>query len=193
MIHTKPLKVLIACEFSGTVREAFSALGHNTWSCDLLPTDIPGQHYQCDARTVLHDNWDLIIAHPPCTELATSGARWWKDKPPHLQEEALDFVHQLLSAPIPHIALENPVGIISTAIRKPDQIIQPWMFGDEQNKRTCLWLKNLPLLTATHTCAFPGNKSHYASSGKDQWKVRSKTFRGVATAMAKQWGQILNE
>lgn len=137
------MRVLVACEYSGTVRDAFLALGHDAMSCDLLPTDAPGPHYQGDVRDVLHEGWDLMIAHPPCTHLAVSGAKWF-DKKKAQQEEALDFVRLLLAAPIPRIALENPVSIISSRIRKPDQIIQPYEHGHEATKTTCLWLKGLP-------------------------------------------------
>src|ERR1043166_3534873 len=146
--HRKILRVLVACEFSGVVRDAFASLGHYAVSCDLLPSETPGNHYQGDVRDILNDGWDLMIAHPPCTHLAVSGARWFKGKQKK-QKEALAFVKMLLSAPIPRIALENPVSIISTKIRRPDQIIQPWMFGHGETKTTCLWLKNLPPLTPT--------------------------------------------
>ena len=144
------MRVLVACEYSGTVRDAFRAKGHDAWSCDLLPTDAdPAWHYEGDIFDIIMDDWDLMIAHPPCTHLAVSGARWFKDKREE-QLEALAFVRTLLAAPIPRIALENPVSIISSAVRKPDQIIQPWQFGHGEVKATCLWLKNLPLLTMTN-------------------------------------------
>ena len=151
------MKVLIACEFSGIVREAFRRLGHNAWSCDLLPTEIPGQHLECDVRTVLRNGWDLMVAHPPCTHLAVSGARWFREKrrqrelflAQSRQDEAIEFVRLLLDAPIERIALENPVSILSTTFRPPDQIIQPWHFGHAETKTTCLWLKNLPMLQPT--------------------------------------------
>jgi len=192
-------KVLIACEYSGTVRDAFLARGHDAMSCDLLPTDQPGPHYQGDVRDVLNQGWDLMIAHPPCTHLAVSGARWFKDKQAE-QAEALDFVRLLLAAPIDRIALENPVSIISSKIRKPDQIIQPWMFGHEATKTTCLWLKNLPFLTPTDIV--DKGARHVTKSGRslpdwynlppseDRWKIRSKTFQGIANAMADQWGAL---
>jgi site-specific DNA-cytosine methylase len=142
------MKVLIACEYSGVVRDAFIAQGHDAISCDLLPTDISGPHYQGDVRDILEDGFDLMVAHPPCTHLAVSGARWFKDKQVE-QAEALEFVRLLLSAPIDKIALENPISIISSRIRKPDQIIQPWQFGHGETKATCLWLKNLPKLQPT--------------------------------------------
>ena len=131
------MKILIACEFSATVRDAFAARGHDAWSCDILPTEKPGKHYQCDVREILDQGWDLMIAHPPCTHLAVSGARWFKDKLKE-QAEALEFVQTLMDAPIGKIAIENPISIISTRIRKPDQIIQPWWFGHGEMKSTCL-------------------------------------------------------
>lgn len=180
------MKVLVACEFSGIVRDAFFERGHDAWSCDLLPTDSPGQHIWGDVRKVLGQGWDLMIAHPPCTHLAVSGARWFKDKQQE-QAEALEFVRELLAAPIPRIALENPVSIISSRIRKPDQIIQPWMFGHGETKATCLWLKNLPPLVPTDIVDGRTPRVHYASPGPDRWKERSRTLPGIARAMASQW------
>ena len=191
------MRVLVACEFSGVVRSAFRAAGHDAWSCDLLPAeDESFYHIKRDVRQVLdgcavHDHgfitWDMLIAHPPCTHLAVSGARWFKDKQEE-QAEALDFVCALLSAPIQRIALENPVSIISTRIRKPDQIIQPWMFGHGETKATCLWLKGLPLLTATDIVEGRVARVHRESPGPDRWKARSRTLPGIAAAMAAQWG-----
>ena len=189
------MKILIACEYSGIVREAFRAKGHDAWSCDLLPTDIPGQHIQGNVLDILEDNWDMMIAHPPCTYLAVSGAAWFKYKKEE-QMAALRFVRYLLQCDIPKIALENPVSIISTKIRKPDQIIHPWMFGHLEKKTTCLWLKELPKLIETNNVKaemekLPKNKQerlHYLPPGKDRWKERSKTFQGIADAMAEQWG-----
>lgn len=181
------MKVLVACEFSGTVRDAFAARGHDAWSCDILPTDKPGQHLQCDVREVLDRKWDIMIAHPPCTHLAVSGARWFKDKQPE-QAEALDFVRTLLDAPIERIALENPVSIISSRIRKPDQTIQPWQFGHGEVKRTCLWLKNLPLLKPTDEVVGREARVHKMPPSPDRWKKRSITYQGIANAMAEQWG-----
>jgi hypothetical protein len=155
-------------------------------SCDLLPTEVPGPHYQGDVRDIINDGWDLLIAHPPCTHLAVSGARWFKDKLVE-QQEALDFVRMLLDAPIPRIALENPISIISSKIRKPDQIVQPWMFGHGETKATCLWLKGLPLLTPTDVVEGREAKVHRMSPGPDRWKDRSRTYLGVARAMAAQW------
>jgi site-specific DNA-cytosine methylase len=182
------MKVLIACEYSGTVRDAFIAQGHDAISCDLLPTDALGPHYQGDVRDILNDGFDLMIAHPPCTHLAVSGARWFKDKQEE-QAEALDFVRLLLSAPIDKIALENPISIISSRIRKPNQIIQPWQFGHGETKATCLWLKNLPCLTPTNIVEGREAKVHRMSPGPDRWKLRSTTYKGIAQAMAKQWGE----
>ena len=183
------MKVLVACEYSGTVRDAFIAAGHEALSCDLLPTDIPGPHYQGDVRDVLHDGWDLMIAHPPCTHLAVSGARWFKDKQAE-QAEALDFVRLLLDAPIERIALENPVSVISSRIRKPDQIIQPWQFGHGETKATCLWLKGLPKLTPTDIVDGREARVHKLPPSADRWKIRSTTYKGIAEAMAQQWGKM---
>ena len=182
------MKVLIACEYSGTVRDAFIAQGHDAISCDLLPTDALGPHYQGDVRDILNDGFDLMIAHPPCTHLAVSGARWFKDKQEE-QAEALDFVRLLLSAPIDKIALENPISIISSRIRKPNQIIQPWQFGHGETKATCLWLKNLPCLMPTNIVEGREAKVHRMSPGPDRWKLRSTTYKGIAQAMAEQWGE----
>lgn len=181
------MRVLIACEYSGIVRDAFAARGHYAVSCDLLPTEQPGNHHPGDVREILHSGWDLMIAHPPCTHLAVSGARWWKEKQEE-QAQALDFVRLLLDAPIPKIALENPISIISTAIRKPDQIIQPWQFGHGETKATCLWLKNLPPLMATAIVEGREARVHRMPPGPNRWKERSRTFPGIAAAMAAQWG-----
>jgi site-specific DNA-cytosine methylase len=180
------MRVLVACEYSGTVRDAFIKVGHDAVSCDLLPTDIDGLHYQGDVFDIINDGWDLMIAHPPCTHLAVSGARWFKDKQKE-QIEALDFVRRLLDAPIEKIALENPISIISSKIRKPDQIIQPWMFGHGETKATCLWLKNLPKLTPTNIVDGREQRIHKLPPTLDRWKIRSKTFQGIADAMAAQW------
>lgn len=182
------MRVLVACEFSGVVRDAFAARGHEAMSCDLLPSDNPrGWHLLGDVRDVLHWRWDLMIAHPPCTHLAVSGARWFKNKRRE-QEEALEFVRTLLAAPIPRIALENPVSIISSRIRRPDQIIQPWQFGHGEVKATCLWLKNLPPLVPTHVVDGREARVHRMPPGPNRWKERSRTFVGIADAMAEQWG-----
>jgi hypothetical protein len=184
------MKVLVACEFSGIVRDAFRQRGHSAMSCDLLPTERPGPHRIGDVLEILDQGWDLMIAHPPCTYLAVSGARWWKDR---LREQvkALDFVWDLMSAPIPRIALENPIGKISTIIRKPDQIIQPWQFGRGETKATCLWLKGLPLLHSTHVVSGRVHRVHRISPGPDRWRERSRTFMGIAEAMAEQWGRAV--
>ena len=199
------MKVLIACEFSGIVRDAFAAQGHDAWSCDLLDTERPnGNHIKGDVRDTLGNGWDIMIAHPPCTHLAVSGAVWFKYKQKE-QAEALDFIRLLLNAPIPKIALENPVGVINTKIRKPDQTIQPWMFGDGAQKATCLWLKNLPPLYSTKIV--DKGEMYISKNGKkrggawtmklppspDRWKIRSRTFQGIADAMAKQWGGNTNQ
>ena len=183
------MKVLVACEYSGTVRDAFIAAGHEALSCDLLPTDAQGPHYQGDVRDVLNDGWDLMIAHPPCTHLAVSGARWFKDKQAE-QAEALDFVRLLLDAPVERIALENPISVISSRIRKPDQIIQPWQFGHGETKATCLWLKGLPKLTPTDIVDGREARVHKLPPSADRWKIRSTTYKGIADAMAKQWGAL---
>lgn len=181
------MRVLIACEYSGTVREAFAARGHDAWSCDLLDTEIPGQHIKGDVLAVLGDGWDLMIAHPPCTHLAVSGARWFKDKARE-QAEALAFVRALLAAPIPKIALENPVSVIATQIRRPSQTIQPWQFGHGETKRTCLWLQNLPPLTPTDIVDGREGRIWKLPPSPDRWKERSRTYPGIAAAMASQWG-----
>lgn len=181
------MRVLVACEYSGTVRDAFIARGHDAMSCDLLPTEKPGPHYQGDVFDIIGDGWDLMIAHPPCTHLAVSGARWWKDKL-NEQAEALWFVAQLMGAPIPRIAIENPISKISTAIRKPDQIVQPWQFGHGETKATCLWLNGLPKLVPTKVVPGREARIHKMSPGPDRWKERSRTYQGIADAMASQWG-----
>jgi site-specific DNA-cytosine methylase len=192
------MRVLIACEYSGAVRDAFVKNGHDAMSCDLLPTDVPGNHHHGDVFDVINDGWDLMIAHPPCTHLAVSGARWFKDKVKE-QAESLEFVRHLMDAPIDKIAIENPISIISSRIRKPEQIIQPWMFGHPEAKATCLWLKGLPTLSATDVLTKPecGYWSNQTPSGqnklgpsKDRWKERSKTYQGIADAMANQWGPV---
>ena len=193
------MRVAVICEFSGIVRDAFITAGHFATSFDLLPTERPGPHIQEDVRTFGNDFWklfDLAICHPPCTHLAVSGAAWFKHKQKE-QEEALDFVRYLMALPIKRIAIENPVSIISTKIRKPDQIINPYEFGDPEQKTTCLWLKNLPLLSPTNNVyetmmKLPKKereRNHYASPGPDRWKIRSRTYQGIADAMADQWGR----
>lgn len=219
-------RVLVACEYSGTVRDAFAKRGWDAWSCDLLPTEKPGNHYQGDVRDILNEGWDIMVAHPPCTHLAVSGARWFPAKRASgEQQAALDFVRLLLDAPIPHIALENPVGIISSKIRKPDQVIQPWQHGHGETKATCLWLKNLPKITPTDIVVPEwavnpdgsvnllakgkrDNPTHFLTGrirvlkgaqlaqwerihkcppGPERWKIRSRTYLGIAEAFANQW------
>lgn len=181
------MKVLIACEFSGIVRDAFKKQGHYAVSCDLLPTEQEGYHIQGNVLEILHQGWDLMIAHPPCTHLAVSGARWFKGKEKE-QQEAIDFFMSLANASIHKICIENPICIMSSRWRKPDQIIQPWMFGHGETKATCLWLKNLPLLEPTNEVEGRDPKVHYTSPGPDRWKIRSRTYQGIADAMAQQWG-----
>jgi hypothetical protein len=187
------VRVLVACEYSGTVRDAFLALGHDAWSCDILPTescntdDKASRHINDNVLHYLGDEWDLMIAHPPCTHLAVSGSRWFKDKV-NEQIAALDFVRRLMDAPIPKIAIENPISVISSKIRKPDQIIQPWQFGHGETKATCLWLKGLPKLTPTNVVEGREARVHRMPPGPNRWKERSRTYQGIADAMAKQWG-----
>lgn len=186
------MRVLVACEFSGIVRNAFRKRGHLAYSCDILPPeDASPYHLQGDVFQILTEPpfhiWDLMIAHPPCTHLAVSGARWFKDKKTE-QAEALEFVRRLLDAPIPRIALENPISIISSRIRKPDQIIHPWQFGHGEVKATCLWLKNLPKLTPTQIVEGRIARVHKEPPSPDRWKNRSRTYQGIAEAMAAQWG-----
>jgi hypothetical protein len=181
------MRVLVACEYSGVVRDAFTRKGHYAMSCDLLDTEVIGNHYKGDVWDVINDGWDLMICHPPCTHLAVSGARWFKEKQKE-QTEALEFVELLLNAPIPKICLENPVSIISSRIRKPDQIIQPWQYGHGETKATCLWLKNLPLLKPTNIVEGREARVHKMPPGPNRWKERSRTFQGIADAFADQWG-----
>jgi hypothetical protein len=185
------MKVLVACESSGTVRDAFRALGHDALSCDLLPSDNGGPHYQGDVTDILGEGWDLMVAHPPCTHLAVSGARWFRSKPPEWQLDALAFVRLLMDAPIQRIAVENPVSIISSRIRKPDQIIHPWQFGHGETKTTCLWLKGLPKLIPTNIVEGRDDRIHKMAPGPNRWKERSKTYQGIANAMAAQWGRAI--
>lgn len=204
------MKVLIACEYSGTVRDAFISMGHEAMSCDLLPTDVPGPHYQGDVFDIINQGWDMMIAHPPCTYLCVSGLHWNKrvEGRDAKTDEALEFVKKLLDVPIQRIALENPVGCISKRIRKPEQIIQPYEYGDDAAKKTCLWLKNLPKLRPTdrvrgRKVKTPSGKIVERWSNQcdnfgqdktppspDRWKIRSKTWQGIADAMASQWGII---
>lgn len=187
------LRVLVACEFSGIVRDAFAARGHDAWSCDLLPCERGTErHYETDImyflQSSLGEGWDMMIAFPPCTHLCVSGARWFKSKAIE-QEEAVRFFMALANAPIKHIAIENPIGIMSTRWRKPDQIIQPWQFGHGETKATCLWLKNLPLLEPTSIVEGRYARVHRATPGPDRWKERSRTLEGLAAAMADQWSK----
>ena len=178
------MRVLVACEYSGVVRDAFVAYGHDAMSCDLLPTDRPGRHYQGDVFDLDLSEFDLMVAHPPCDHLAVSGARWFAEKRADgRQQAALAFVRRLMDAPV-----ENPVGVVSTQIRRPSQIVQPWMFGHGETKATCLWLKNLPLLVPTEVVAGREARVHRLPPSPDRWKLRSTTLHGVATAMAQQWG-----
>jgi hypothetical protein len=193
------MRVLVACEYSGAVRDAFLRAGHYAASCDLLPSESPlGDHYQGSVSDILDHGWDLMVAHPPCTYLSVSGMHWTTRglRDPQLTEDALDFVQLLMDAPIERIAIENPVSVISSRIRKPDQIVQPWWFGHDASKKTCLWLKNLPLLTPTDMLAGDSKtrRGNQTASGqnklppsKDRWKLRSATYQGIADAMAAQW------
>jgi len=191
------MKILIACEYSGRVRDAFIAQGHDAISCDLLPTERTGPHHQGNVLDIINDGFDLMIAHPPCTDLAVSGAKWFaKKRADGSQQRSIDFFMALVNASIPRICIENPIGIMSSVYRKPSQIIQPWQFGHPESKATCLWIKGLPLLTTTNNVydemmALPKNKRmrlHYLPPSKDRWKIRSQTFQGIADAMASRWG-----
>lgn len=195
------MKILVACEYSGAVRDAFIALGHDAISCDLLPTDAPGPHHTGDVKELLEQRWDIVVAFPPCTYLCSSGMHWTVRglRDPKLTEDALDFVRLLMGADAQYIAIENPVGAISTRIRKPDCIIHPWQFGHAESKTTCLWLKNLPPLIPTNILTKPesGRWQNQTKNGqnklgpsKDRWKERSKTYKGIALAMAQQWSEF---
>jgi len=213
------MKVLVGCEYSGVVRDAFIALGHDAWSCDFEETETPGNHYRGDVKDIINDGWDLGIFHPPCTFLASSGVRWlshpddthlpFNERRVHPQypnrridmQESINFVKMLYDAPIPMVAIENPIGLLSTRWRKPDQIIQPWQFGHQKMKSTCLWLKNLPVLTPTNIVGPPPTDKKerlkwqdvwMASPGPDRWKDRSRTYTGFGKAMAQQWGNTLS-
>jgi site-specific DNA-cytosine methylase len=183
------MRVLVACEYSGRVRDAFRRRGHDAYSCDILPTDVPGPHYQCPVQEVLGNGWDLMVAHPPCTDLAVSGSRWMAEKQADGRTDAaLDFVRLLMAAPIERWCIENPVSLISSRIRKPDQIIQPWEFGHGETKATCLWLYNLPKLKPTQCVEGRDAKVWKMPPGPDRWKERSRTYEGIAEAMGQQWG-----
>ena len=181
------MRVLVACEFSGVVRDAFIRRGHDAWSCDLLPTERPGPHFRRTIEDCFDEKWDLLIAHPPCTHLCVSGARWFQNKQAE-QREAIRFFMALMGAPIDRIAIENPIGIMSTQYRKPDQIIQPWQFGHGETKATCLWLKNLPPLVPTNIVEGREQRIFKMSPGPNRSKERSRTYQGIADAMAAQWG-----
>ena len=183
------MKILVACEESATVREAFRKLGHNAWSCDIIPSRVKGNHYQGDVKDILNDEWDMMIAFPPCTHLSVSGARWFKEKiADGRQQRAINFFHALAYCRIHKIAIENPIGIMSRIYRKPRQIIQPWQFGHGETKATCLWLKNLPKLKPTDIVAGREQRLHRLPPSKDRAKRRSLTYTGIAKAMAEQWG-----
>jgi len=205
------MRVLVACEFSGTVRDAFIGGGHEAMSCDLEPTEVPGPHYQGNVMDIIDDGWDMLIAFPPCTHLAVSGARHFAQKRKDgRQQEGIDLFMKMINAPINKIAVENPIGIMSSLYKKPSQIIQPYQFGHEAQKSTCLWLKNLPLLTPTNIvgkgnfyitpsgkkmaswmCDPVGKDGKKLAYGSDEIKkVRNKTFKGIADAMAQQWGNL---
>ena len=199
------MKVLVACEFSGTVRDAFTAAGHNAMSCDILPTASPGPHYQGDVMDVLDDGWDMLLAFPPCTHLCVSGARWFKEKRADgRQQRGRDFFMKMVNAPVARIAIENPIGIMSTHYRKPDQIIHPWQYGHEECKSTCLWLTGLPLLISTDIVGPPpelGNDDRKrwekiwrmpprGWNGEGDRRGRSITYSGIAAAFADQWGAL---
>ena len=181
------MRVLVACEFSGRVRDAFIKRGHHAVSCDLLPSETPGPHKIGDVLHLLHWGWDLLIAHPPCRFLAVSGARWFSERQEE-QADALEFVRQLMDAPIDRIAIENPVSVISSKIRKPDQYIQPWEHGHPETKKTGLWLKGLPLLKPSKVVEGREPVVHRMPPGPERWKHRSRTYKGIAAAMAEQWG-----
>ena len=185
------MRVLVACEYSGRVRDAFRKRGHDAWSCDLLECEAdPQWHHQGPVEELLDEGWDLMVAHPPCTHLAVSGSRHFHRKQRE-QRDALNFVRLLMSAPIPRWCIENPVSVISSAIRPPDQIIQPWEHGHGETKATCFWLQNLPRLVPSNCVEGREPKVHLMSPGPDRWKERSRTYQGVADAMADQWGSRL--
>lgn len=198
------MRVLIACEFSGIVRDAFRSRGHDAVSCDLLPSETPGPHMQGDILSLLDDSWDLMIAHPPCTYLTVAANGWHARRPERapLREDAAEFFMALYNAPIPRVCIENPIGVMSTRFRKPDQIVQPWMFGHDTRKATCFWLRGLPRLLPTEVVApetvkgtSPKGKKYYAlnwlPANAERWKIRSRTFQGIANAFASQWGSLV--
>jgi hypothetical protein len=182
------MKIAVLCEFSGIVRNSFAKLGHDAWSCDLLSSDTPGNHIQGDLRDYYWDDFDIVIAHPPCTYLCSSGARWWENRKKE-QKEAVELCLHIMGIKS-RVCMENPIGKLSTTYRKPDQIIHPWQFGHGETKSTCLWLKDLPKLKPTRIVKGRENRIHKMSASKDRWKKRSLTYNGIANAMAKQWGSI---
>ena len=185
------MKVLVACEFSGRVRDAFTALGHDAMSCDLLDTESPGKHFKGDVLDILNQNWDLVIAFPPCTDLCVSGARWFeKKRQDGSQQRSIDFFMQFVHCNAKRVAIENPVGIMSTKYRKPDQVIQPWMFSHGETKATCLWLRNLPPLVPTDIVVGREQKVWKMGPSPERAKMRSLTYTGVASAMASQWSNL---
>lgn len=186
------MKVLICCEYSGVVRDAFINAGHDAISCDFEPTEKPGPHYQGDVMNIINDGWDLMIGHPPCTYTAASGIHWNKVRPERKEKtkQAIEFFKALRLAKIPRIALEQPVSVISTKVMPPDQVIQPWQFGHGETKATCLWLKNLPLLKPTNIVDGREQRIWKLSPSNDRWKERSRSYEGIAQAMAQQWGQL---
>ena len=185
----KRLKILVACEFSGVVRDAFLRRGHDAMSCDLLPTENPGPHYQGDVRDIIAENWDMVIAFPPCTHLAVSGARWFPEKRQDgRQKKGIDFFMLFTDLKSSLVAIENPVGIMSTIYRKPDQIIQPWQYGHGETKATCIWLTGLPKLEPTEIVSGRESRIHRMPPGPDRWRERSRTFQVIANCMADTWG-----
>lgn len=184
-------RVLVACEYSGEVRRAFREHGHDAWSCDLDPAEDGGPHIHGDVHSALSWGWDLMVAHPPCTDLAVCGARWFAGKGLDVQTAALAFVQELMDAPIPHICIENPISIISSHIRLPDQIIQPWQHGHGETKATCLWLKGLPPLRVSHFVEGREPRVWRMGPSPDRAKERSRTYPGIAAAMAEQWDWVL--
>lgn len=183
------MRIAVLCEFSGVVRDAFIAAGHDAVSCDLLPSDAPGPHIQDDCLSRDWSGFDLLIAHPPCTRLCSSGARWFS-KYAKEQDAAVEFVRRIMDMPVPRIAVENPIGVLSTRIRKPEQIVQPWQFGHGETKATCLWLKGLPPLVPTNIVPGREARIHRMPPSEDRWKKRSVTYQGIADAMASQWGNL---
>lgn len=184
-------KVLVACEYSGIVRDAFTKVGWDATSCDLLPSEKEGKHYQGDVFDIIDRDWNLLIAFPPCTDLCVSGARWFKEKiASGAQQKSIEFFLKFTRTKIPRVCIENPIGIMSTKYEKPTQIIQPWMFGHGETKATCLWLKNLPKLIPTNIVKGRNARVHKMAPGPDRWRERSRTYFGVAEGMANQWKNV---